>query len=542
MNLALSIALACAPCGQDTVPERPSPPIASIRIAAELVGLDFTDDEVERMRADVEAKRELFARLWRHPLDNEVAPAITFTPVVPGVRVRDEALEPIARTAVRARRPDDLAELAFADVATLSALVRSRAVSCRELAELSLARLERLDDRLHCVIELCTERALAQADRLDQELDAGRWRGPLHGIPWGAKDLLAVRGTRTTWGAQPFRDQRIDADATVVSKLDEAGAILVAKLSLGALAWGDVWFGGQTRNPWNLEQGSSGSSAGPSSAVAAGCVAFAIGSETCGSILSPSARCGNTSLRPTFGRVSRHGAMALSWSMDKLGPIARSAVDLNLILPAIVGPDPLDEHAVDRPWQDLGPQPLEGWRIGFLDAADAHYQRVLDTLAELGAKLVPAALPTEPAVDYGDLLMILNVEAAAAFDELTRDGRDDELVRQVRRAWPNVFRHSRLVPAVEYVNANRIRRELMIATDRLWDDVDVLVHPTTEGGSIVLFNLTGNPTGCAPSGFRDDGTPTSVAFTGPLFADARVLAALEAWQRASAHHRRHPEL
>jgi Asp-tRNA(Asn)/Glu-tRNA(Gln) amidotransferase A subunit family amidase len=389
-------------------------------------------------------------------------------------------------------------------------------------------------------VTLLPERARAQAAALDAELEQGQWRGPLHGIPWGAKDLLAVRGAPTTWGAAPYADQVLDVDADVVARLDAAGAVLVAKLSLGALAWGDVWFGGTTRNPWNPEQGSSGSSAGPASAVAAGCVPFAIGSETCGSILSPSARCGNSSLRPTFGRVGRHGAMALSWAMDKLGPLCRSLDDAALVFGAIQGRDARDEESVDVPWSDPGPADVAGLRVGFAPGFLGGEDAELEFLAELeglGVELVERTLPELPS---RDLFFVLSAEAATAFDELTRSGRDDELTRQVADAWPNVFRQSRLIPAVEYLRAARLRRGLVEEVERVFGDVDVLVHRPTE--HLVTFNLTGHPSCIAPWSLREDGTPRAVAFTAGLYEDARLLAVASAWQRATQYHLAHPDL
>jgi len=375
-------------------------------------------------------------------------------------------------------------------------------------------------------------------------------------VPWGAKDLLAVRGYPTTWGAAPFQDQVIDRDATVVSRLDEAGAVLVAKLSLGALAWGDVWFGGTTRNPWNLEQGSSGSSAGPAAATAAGLVGFSIGSETWGSIVSPSTRCGVTGLRPTFGAVSRHGAMTLSWSMDKLGPMCRSVEDCALVFNAIRGADGLDPTAVDRPfpWHPgIDPRRL---RVGFVQSLfetvpkdDENPERAreehaldleaLEVLRSIGIRPAPVALPDLP---VSALSFILSAEAAAAFDELTRSGRDDELVRQIEEAWPNEFRIARTIPAVEYLQANRVRTLLMRDMARIFDEVDVYVSPSFGGDNLLLTNLTGHPAVVVPNGFPSDGSPASLTFTGRLHGEAEVLAVAMAYQEATGHHLPRPPI
>ncbi|MEP0774640.1 MAG: amidase, partial [Acidobacteriota bacterium] len=443
-------------------------------------------------------------------------------------------------------------DLAFLSVGELSALLRTRQVRAQELAELYLDRLRRLDEKLQCVVTLTPERALEQARRADRELAAGRWRGPLHGIPWGAKDLLAVRGYPTTWGAGPYRSQVLDEDATVVRRLDAAGAVLVAKLTLGELAMGDVWFGGTTKNPWKLEQGSSGSSAGSAAAVAAGLVGFAIGSETRGSILSPCTRCGATGLRPTFGAVPRTGAMALSWSMDKLGPIARTAQDCALIFDAIRGPDGADDTVVAAPFSWDPEADVRRLKVGYLASLfereggkdedhewRAHEREALEVLRRLGVELRPIELPDLP-VDA--LSFILTAEAAAAFDELTRSGRDAELVRQDERAWPNIFRQARAIPAVEYIQANRVRRLAMQAMGRTLAGLDAYVSPTFGGANLPLTNLTGHPAVVLPVGFRADGTPTSITFCGNLFREDAALALAAAYQRATDHHRRRPPL
>jgi Asp-tRNA(Asn)/Glu-tRNA(Gln) amidotransferase A subunit family amidase len=520
------------------------PSVDDLRAAGRVIGLDFSDAELELMRRGVGENRGSLQALRDVPLGNADPPATLFTPLLPGIvpRVAVPQGEPWPRPA--ASRPAQLEDLAFADIDTLGALLREEQVTCVELTQMFLGRLHRLDASLHAVITFTDERALAQAARLDAELAAGHDRGPLHGIPWGAKDLLATRGVRTTWGSAPFEQQMIDEDAEVVRRLDEAGAVLCAKLTLGELAWGDVWFGGKTRNPWNPEQGSSGSSAGPAAAVAAGALPFAIGSETLGSIISPSARCGCTALRPTFGRVSRRGAMALSWTMDKLGPLCRSARDAALVFAAIQGPDPLDETTASAglPYAAPGRVDVRGWRVGYVPAkfeeGDPEHG-ALDELRALGVELVPVELPQAP---LDAMLIILSAEAAEAFDRLTLDGVDDQMARQVDQAWPNVFRASRLIPAVEYLRAQRVRRRLMHDTDELMAGLDALVHPAGDDGPLLIGNLTGHPTVCAPSGFREDGTPRSIGFTGRLFDEARLLALVQAWQAGTEHHRKHPTL
>jgi len=523
-------------------PEEPALSAEQIATAGRVIGLDFTPEELKLLRPGVSESLKSFERLQKLPLPNGLAPAFRFTPLVPGIQLRMKRLPAADPRLPEIERPADLEDLAFASIPELAALIRARKVSCLELARMYLARLKRLDSQLHCVITFTEERALAQASRLDQELDEGKYRGLLHGIPWGAKDLLAVRGYPTTWGAEPFKDQVIDLDAAVVERLDKAGAVLIAKLTLGALAWGDVWYGGKTRNPWKPEQGSSGSSAGPASATAAGAVAFSIGSETLGSIVSPSTRCGCSSLRPTFGRVSRYGAMALSWTMDKLGPLCRSAGDAAIVFRAIQGKDARDIHSAGFPFEIPAPADLHGWRIGVPKEAFKRFPKdkhVLDELKALGAEIVEVELPDYPA---NDLTLILSCEAACAFDGLTRSGRDDLMVRQIEQAWPNVFRTARLVPAVEYLRAMRLRTDLMRAMDHSMQGIVALVHPSFASGVLTITNLTGHPTVVVPCGFNDDGTPRSISFTGQLYGEERLLALAQAWQASTAYNKKHPDL
>ena len=518
--------------------------------AEQIAGLEFSDEERDLMLEDLNDQLSSYEALREVELPNGTPPALYFNPVPAGVRIEREA-KPMRMSRVRVGRlPGDIDELAFLPVTHLAELVRTRQVTSLQLTRMYLERLEKYGPKLECVITLTEERALAQARRADEEIAAGRYRGALHGIPWGAKDLLAVKDFTTTWGAMPYKDQMIDVDATVVQRLDDAGAVLVAKLTLGALAWGDVWYGGKTRNPWNYEQGSSGSSAGSSSATAAGLVGFAIGSETWGSIVSPCTRCGSTGLRPTFGRVSRHGAMALSWSMDKLGPICRSVEDCALVLDAIYGTDGKDLSVLDVPFSWDAGLDVRRLRVGYVKSAfeeereeqeewKGFDQTTLATLRSLGLELIPIELPDLP---VSSLSFILSAEASAAFDALTRSNRDDLMVRQIRNAWPNVFRQSRFIPAVEYINANRVRTQLMEAMVRSLADVDVYVVPSFVGSNLLLTNLTGNPCVVLPNGFRSEGTPTSITFLGQLFGEAETLAVAKAYQDATDFHLRHPTL
>ncbi len=549
-----------------------------IRQAEWISGMEFTEEERELMADGVGEAIEGYTSLRAVPLDNGVPPALRFDATPPGQMSACTSpaatdLMPGRSSADRGRvsLPDSDEDLAFMTVAELGDLLRRRAVSSEELTRLYLERLERYDSVLRCVITLTPDLALEQARRADREIASGQYRGPLHGIPWGAKDLISVPGYRTTWGATPYRNQERPERASVATRLEAAGAVLVAKLSVGALAWGDVWFDATTKNPWNTEQGSSGSSAGPGAATAAGLVGFSIGTETWGSIVSPSTRCGVTGLRPTFGRVSRHGVMALSWSMDKIGPMCRSAEDCALVFRELHGSDGLDSSAVDAPYAWPATRPATELRIGYVqelfedpeepDAADlsedearqarsewrrrlewrAFDRRTLDELRDLGFELTPVALPS--GYPIRPLGIILTAEASTAFDELTRSGRDDLLVRQIENAWPNEFRQGQLIPAVEYIRANRIRSLLMRDMDAALAEVDVLATPSFGGNQLLLTNLTGHPAACLPNGYRsDDGTPTSITFLGRLFGETDVLSVASAWQEATGYHRRRPPL
>ena len=532
--------------------------VETIASAEEVAGLRFEPAERELMLDGLKQQEQRIEALHKIPIDNSVSPAIVFDPLPPGKKIEPAPRRPMRRSKVAARaKPADLDELAFLPVTELSELVRRQRVTSLELTQMYIARLKKYDPVLRCVITLTEDRALRQARAADEEIGRGRHRGPLHGIPWGAKDLLAVRGYKTTWGAGPYKDQVIDTDATVVKRLDDAGAVLVAKLTLGELAQGDIWFGATTKNPWKVDQGSSGSSAGPASATAAGLVGFSVGSETLGSISSPSTRCGTTGLRPTFGRVPRTGAMALSWTMDKLGPICRSVEDCAIVLDAIYGPDGQDNSVIAAPYHWNAALSLKTLRIGYvksafdtpqtdptdpkrtLHATKKFDDAALDVFRRLGINLLPVELPDAP---YDPMRIILNAESAAAFDELTRSDRDKELVQQGKFDWPNSFRTSRFIPAVDYVNANRLRAIAIQKWDELMKTVDVIVTPTGAANlsQLVATNLTGHPAVILPNGFRDDGTPVSLTFLGGLFEEGKLLAVARAYQQATAFHLKHP--
>jgi Asp-tRNA(Asn)/Glu-tRNA(Gln) amidotransferase A subunit family amidase len=518
---------------------------AAIGRAKDVIGLELSHGERQLMAKAVEDHLGNYKKLREIPLPNSVAPALTFSPLLPGRKIETKN-EPARFSKVNASRPSSETDLAFLPLTHLAALIRERKISSVELTKMYLGRIKHYDPALRFVITLTEEMALTEARRADDEIARGRYRGPLHGIPYGLKDLFAVKGYRTTWGAAPYKDQMIEEDATVVTRLRDAGAVLLAKTAVGSLAWGDVWFDATTKNPWKLDQGSSGSSAGSASGTAAGCLAVGIGTETLGSVISPSARCGTTGLRPTFGRTSRYGGMALSWSMDKVGVLARSVEDCAVIFDAIRGSDGKDGAVIDAPFPwDAGRNP-RSLRIGFDEAAfkeksdDAEFdQAALTTLKSMGFDLKPVKLPDFP-VDQ--ILFILEAEAAAAFDDLTRSNRDDLMTVQVEDAWPNVFRAARFIPAVEYIQANRARTLLMQGFENTVADVDAYVHPSFGGNTLLATNLTGHPSVIVPNGFRKDGTPAHITFTGKLFGEAETLLIAKAYQDETGFHKKHPDL
>ena len=513
-----------------------------LQSAENLLGLEFTDSERDSILPDLVDLREQYKDLRKLELPNHVAFPLYFQPQLPGFQI-PSGNDQYQFQEIVTSRPDNLEECAFMTVGELAYLIRTQHVTSEELTLMYLDRLKRYGLELECVISLTKELALKQARRADKEIGSGYYRGPLHGIPYGAKDLLAVPGYRTTWGATPYQEQIIDETATVIDKLEAAGAVLIAKLTLGALAWGDVWFGGKTRNPWDLEQGSSGSSAGPGSATAAGLVAFSIGSETWGSIVSPSTRNGVTGLRPTFGTVSRAGAMALSWTMDKLGPMCRSVADCALIYNIIRGSDNLDRSVIDVPFQVPRLNQIENLRVAYVESAfkdtstKENDKAVLEILKSLGLNLIPIELPEFP---VKALSFILSAEAAAAFDELTRSNRDDELVRQMRMAWPNVFRKARYIPAVEYIQANRARILLNEKMNKLFESIDVYIVPSFWGDNLLRTNLSGHPCVVLPNGFDKNGSPTSISFIANLYKDGNAIAVAQVYQDATTWHKKYP--
>ncbi len=437
-------------------------------------------------------------------LEATLAPATLWNPVLPGEKTGPARNEFVRSKIDPGPLPKSDEDIAFAPVTQLSLWIQQRKLSSERLTRLYLARLEQFNPKLRCVITLTRELALAQARNADQEIAAGKYRGPLHGIPWGAKDLLDTAGIPTTYGAEPFRNRIPTTDAVVVKRLNDAGAVLVAKLSLGALALNDIWFGGQTMNPWLLEEGSSGSSAGPGAATAAGLVGFAIGSETDGSIVSPSMRCGVTGLRPTFGRVARTGAMTLCWSLDKLGPMTRSVEDTMLVLNTISGPDPGDVSSVPSKLDFNADASVQGLRVGYFPGwmkqspATEVDRAALETVKKVGMVPVEVAIPDWP---YDSLDLILFAEAAAAFEELTLSGGLNQLKMQVPDAWPNTFRQSRFLSAVDFVQADRLRRKVGTEMERVFSQVDLLLVPSLRDEILTITNFTGHPSLTLRAGF-----------------------------------------
>ena len=519
--------------------------VAIVKQAQKIMNLDFSDAEADSMLKDLNDQRESYAALRELHIPNEVAPALNFNPVPASYQFPDKA-NYFKTNAISIALPSNRDDLAFYSIGQLSSLIKTRKISSVELTRFFIERLKKYNPVLLNVISLTEERAMKQAAKADAEIKAGKYRGILHGIPFGAKDLLAVKGYKTTWGSVAYRDQKIDIDATVISRLENAGAILVAKTTLGELAMGDVWFGGKTKTPWDISRGSSGSSAGSASAVAAGCLPFAIGSETLGSIVSPSTECGTTGLRPTFGRVSKYGAMALSWSMDKLGPITRSVEDCAIVFNAIQGADNRDLSVIAAPFNYSSPEKsLRGIRIGYLKSEfnKSYENRKNDSISlaklkELGAELVPVEIPKMP---YSAMLIVLSAEAGAAFDDLTLSNRDDLLVKQDKNAWPNAFRTSRFIPAVEYIQANRARTLLISKLQSMMKEIDLYIAPSFDD-NLLASNLSGHPCVVLPNGFNKEGRPASITFTGQLFGEGKLLQVAEAYQRATSFNLKHPKM
>ncbi|HLJ88862.1 MAG TPA: amidase [Candidatus Angelobacter sp.] len=530
-----------------------------LHVAAAVAGLTFTDQQIERMLEGVNRNLAGYQDLRKISLENNVAPPLYFNPVIPGMEIdhghdSKGAFRP--SKPARITKPKDLEDVAFWPVTQLAELIRTKQVTSVELTEMYLNRLKRYNPKLLCAVTITDDLAMRQAREADREIAAGRYRGPLHGIPWGAKDLCAVKGYPTTWGAAPFKNRVLDMDATVVSRLNAAGAVLVAKLATGELALDDVWFGGQTKNPWDLSMGSQGSSAGPGSATAAGLVGFSIGTETGGSIVEPSGVCGVTGLRPTYGRVSRYGFMTLSWSLDKIGPMCRSVEDCALVLNAIQGPDGQDLSVKEVPFNWDADLDIRKLRVGYLKAAFSNTQQTpqsnandaaaLEKIRSLGIQLVEVALPETRADIDAILTAIIYGEGNAALENPVAT-QPELLVRQDRVAHQNSLR---LLPAAEYLNANRVRAILMRQMDQAVADVDVYLVPFDYSDytpnpvatlNTSLTNLTGHPCVILPHGFNEKGNPTSLTFMGKLFGEAKMLSLARAYQQTTDWHLRRPK-
>lgn len=546
-KLIVFLLLACSLklMAQDTLSKQ------DIHSAAKLLDLQFTQKEVDTMYEGVKENLLLYQMMHKQSLNNNVPMSLWQSPVLPGMKF-NEKQDPInwnipSNVSVPANQND----LAFYSIPQLASLIKNKKISSVALTRFFIDRIKKFGDSLHCVISIPEEIAMEQAKQADAEIAKGKYRGLLHGIPYGLKDLFAVKGTKTTWGAAPYKDQVIDEDAFVYTQLKAAGAVLVAKLTLGALAMGDYWYGGRTRNPWNTKTGSSGSSAGSASATVAGLVPFAIGTETWGSIVSPSSTCGATGLRPTFGSISRTGAMTLSWSLDKAGPICRSAEDAAIVFSYIHGTDGKDMCAVNKPFNYKPAADIKKMKVAYaknyydkITDTSRNEWKVLDAYKKMGVELVPVNFPDSGVYNFNIMDVVISAECAAAFDEFTRNNIDDEMTQQGKNDWPNSFRVSRLMSAVEYINANRHRFLLMQKVNEMMKDIDVLICPTRgSGNQSAITNLTGHPVVCMPTGFdKRFNLPTSITLIGKLYDEATILAAAKAYQQATEWDDLHPPL
>jgi len=517
--------------------------------SAKLFDLSFTTKEIDTLYSDVIDNIANFKAMHNLPLANSVPLSMWQTPVLPGMHFNELQKPILWKLDNTVQLPANKNELAFYSIEQLASLIKNKKISSLALTQFFIARIKKWGDTLQCVISIQEDMAYAQARKADAELAQGKYRGLLHGIPYGLKDLFAVKGTKTTWGAAPYQNQVIDEDAFVYTKLKEAGAVLVAKFTLGALAMGDYWFGGRTKNPWNLNYGSSGSSAGSASATVAGLVPFAIGTETWGSIVSPSTTCGATGLRPTFGSISRTGAMALSYSLDKVGPICRSAADAAVVFNYIHGTDGKDGSAVNKPFNYTPNKDIKKLKIAYaknyfdkIKDTSRNEFKVLEEFRKLGVQLIPVNFPDSGVYNFNIMDVVIGVECAAQFDEMTRLNIDDVLTRQAKNDWPNQFRTARFVPAVEYINAQRHRYTLMQKVNEVMQQYDVIICPSRgDGNQSAITNLTGNPVVCVPTGFdKKFNLPTGISFVGNLYDEATILSIAQAFQKATIWEEAHP--
>lgn len=518
---------------------------SQISTVEKMVGLSFSQQKRDSMVSVLSDKLKTYTYIHSNSLDNSAPFPLWFNPVLPNISVPGKQLPVEFKIPDNVSLPKDRNQLAFYNISQLASLIKHKKISSEQLTRFYLERLKKYGPVLHCIIELTEEIALKQAKKADAEIAKGIYRGPLQGIPYGIKDLFAVEGTHTTWGTPPYKNQVINQTSFVAEQLQKAGAVLVAKLSLGELAMDDVWFGGLTRNPWYTSKGSGGSSAGSSSATAAGLVPFAIGTETYGSIVDPSMRCGVTGLRPTYGSIARTGCMALAWSSDKIGPICRSAEDAAIVFYYVHGADKSDASSINFAFNYTDLADVSKLKIAYvrnyidtLPSASTEKQTLL-ALKKMGAQLTPLDFPDSL---HGDeiLSLIIGVESAAAFDPLTRSNKDDEMVQQNKDRWPNTFRTSRFVPAVEYINACRLRYQIMKKMDPVIDGFDIIITPPETGDQLAITNLTGNPSITIPNGVLKNGLPASITFIGKHFGEATLLAFTKAYQNYTGFHLKHP--
>ena len=517
-----------------------------IRNTVKLYDLDFTGPEADSMLDNVKNFTENYKALHKTLPANGIPYPFAFNPLPYGETIPTKQEKIIWEVSNNIQMPANKNELAFYSIMQLASLVKNKKITSVELTKFFIERLRKWGDTLQSVITLTEDLAMQQAKQADEEIQKGIYKGPLQGIPYGLKDLFAVKGYKTTWGSTPYKDQVIDEDSYVYTQLKNAGAVLCAKLSLGALAYNNKWFGGETKNPWNLKQGSSGSSAGSAASVVAGLLPFTIGTETLGSIVSPSARCGATGLRPTFGPISRSGAMVLCWSLDKAGPICRSAEDDAIVFYYLKGTDGKDAGAVDHAFNYNAKIDLSKLKIAYaenyfkqLDKGSQEW-KVIEVFRSLGANVQPVVFPDSVLYPVNLISIILNAESAAAFDELTRTNRDDLIERQDKDFWPNSFRSARMIPAVEYINANRYRYNLCKGMYDFMKNYDVLIVPTFGGSQLSMTNLTGNPSITLPTGFNKAGSPVSITLIGKLYDEATILAAAKAYQDKTNFNKMHP--
>jgi Asp-tRNA(Asn)/Glu-tRNA(Gln) amidotransferase A subunit family amidase len=518
---------------------------SQIAVTEKMFGLSFSDSKRDSMTGYLTDRLKTYNYLQSQNLSNDIPLPLWYSPLLPGTKIPRKQMPVHFDIPDQVLMPADKSQLAYYSIPQLASLIKHRKITSEQLTRFYIERLKKYGPALHCVIEITEDIAIRQARKADAEIAAGKYRGPLQGIPYGIKDLFAVEGTYTTWGTPPFKNQKINQTSFVAAQLELAGAVLIAKLSLGELAMDDVWFGGLTRNPWDTTRGSGGSSAGSAAATSAGLVAFAIGTETYGSIVDPAMRCGVTGLRPTYGSIARTGAMALAWSSDKVGVLCRSAEDAAIVFNYVHGADQSDASSIQFAFNYTGSTNMKQLKIAYVKnyidtlSSGSAEKQTLVRLKEMGAHLIPISFPDSL---HGDeiLSLIIGAESAAAFDLLTRSSKDDEMVQQARDRWPNTFRTARFIPAVEYINACRVRYQIMKKMDPLLDGYDIIIAPPETGDQLAITNLTGNPSITIPNGLLPNGMPTSITFIGKHFGEATLLAFAKAYQQQTGFHLKHP--